>query len=136
MSEDVSEATGLAAGSVPPESYGAQLYARVLGGEFGQAQVWFDQRVLDRYRGMEGGRVIRTNSAGRVRASGGWSLDFGISADDRLIHAPVADVAQRVPEGERGHWVQHLVVPAFNETFVLMRLFGAACMDDGELRPW
>lgn len=129
-------ADGYPARRVAEGAYVAELYKRVLGGEYAQAQVWFDQHVLDRYREQEGARVIRTNSAGRVRAPAGWSLDFGISGDDRLIHAPVSDVGQRVPEGERGHWLQHLVMPATSETFVLMRLFGAACMDDGDLRGW
>ena len=114
----------------------ALLYLRVLGGDLGAAQVWFDQRVLDRYRAQAGSRVIRTNTAGRVRSPAGWSLDFGIADDDRLIHAAVADLAQRVPVAERQHWVDHLVTPPVSRTFLTMRLSAGSCIDDGEVRDW
>lgn len=120
----------------PPEAQVLALYLRVLGGDPSLAQLWFDQRVLDRYRQQAGARVIRTNSAGRVRAPAGWSLDFGIADGDRLIHAALADVAQRLPESERLHWAQHLVTPPLSRTFVAMRMGAAACIDDGELREW
>ncbi len=80
---------GESAGSAQPgggmvnDPQRATLYLRVFGGDLGAAQVWFDQRVLDRYRGQAGFRVIRTNTAGRVRAPAGWSLDFGIADEDR-----------------------------------------------------
>jgi hypothetical protein len=112
------------------------LYLRMLGGDFSVAQVWFDQRVLDRYRAQSGSRVIRTNSAGRVRSAAGWNLDFGIAAEDRLIHASIADLAQRLPPAERQHWVQHLVAPPTSGTFLAMRLGAASCLDDGEVRDW
>ncbi len=114
----------------------AMLYRRVLGGDFGAAQVWFDQRVLDRYRTQAGGQVIRTNSAGRVRSSAGWTLDFGIADDDRLIHASAADLAQRLPASERQHWVSQMVTPPVSRTFLIMRLGTGACIDDGEVRAW
>jgi hypothetical protein len=112
------------------------LYARVLGGDFGAAQVWFDQQVLDRYRAQAGSRVIRTNTAGRVRSSAGWTLDFGIADEDRLIHAAAVDLAQRLPGSERAHWVSHLVAPPVSRTFLTMRLGGGACIDDGDVRDW
>ena len=56
--------------------------------------MWFGRQVLDKYLGQAGVRVIRTNTAGRVRRPS-WTLDFGISDDDRLIHASVADLSQR-----------------------------------------
>jgi hypothetical protein len=121
-------------GQVPQR---AVLYLRVLGGDSGASQIWFDQRVLDRYRGREGFRVIRTDTAGRVRAPAGWSLDFGISDGDRLIHASAADLAQRVPGSERQHWIGYLVTLPVSRTFLTMRLGGAgSCIDDGELRDW
>ena len=43
----------------------------VLGGDFGATHLWFDQHVLDRYRGLAGWRVMRTNSVGRVRSPDG-----------------------------------------------------------------
>jgi hypothetical protein len=112
------------------------LYLRVLNGDAGAAQLWFDQRVLDRYRAQGGARVIRTDTAGRLRAPGGWSLDFGISGDDRLIHAAAADLAQRVPPPERQHWAGHAVAPPPSRTFLVMRLGAGSCIDDGELRDW
>ena len=114
----------------------AALYLRVLGGDLGAAQVWFDQRVLDRYRGAAGFRVIRTNTAGRVRSTAGWALDFGISDEDRLIHASAADLAQRLPPPERQHWVSLLVTPPPSRNFLLMRLGAGACIDDGDVRDW
>lgn len=114
----------------------AMLFRRVLGGDFGAAQVWFDQRVLDRYRGQAGFRVIRTDTAGRLRAPVGWTLDFGIAGEDRLIHAAAADLAQRVPAAEHPHWIAHVVTPAVSPTFLTMRLGAGSCIDDGELRDW
>jgi hypothetical protein len=112
------------------------LYGRVLGGDLGIAQLWFDQRVLDRYRGQAGFRVIRTNTAGRLRAPAGWTIDFGIAADDRLMHAAAADLAQRLPAAERPHWVAHLVALPVSRNFLTMRLGAGSCMDDGEIRDW
>lgn len=114
----------------------ATLYQKVLGGDYGAAQIWFDQQVLDRYRSQNGSRVIRTNTAGRVRATAGWALDFGIADQDRLIHATAADLAQRLPASERGHWLDHLISPAASRNFLTMRLGAGGCIDDGELRPW
>src|SRR5215468_6742656 len=98
------------AGSVDAQL--AALYLRVLGGDLGAAQVWFDQRVLDRYRSREGWRVMRTNSVGRVRSPEGWQLDFGITPGDEAVHASLNDLSQRLPISEHRHWVQHLVTPA------------------------
>jgi hypothetical protein len=114
----------------------AALYLRVLGGDLGAAQLWFEPAVLDRYRARPGWRVIRTNSAGRVRSPEGWSLDFGIAADDSLVHLPAADLAQRLPPDERAHWVQHLVTPAASRNFLTMRLGAGSCINDGDVRDW
>jgi hypothetical protein len=127
--------------SVTPEQRSLEphvraLYARVFGGDVGTAQLWFDQSVLDRYRVQPGWRVIRTNSAGRVKSPDGWSLDFGIADNDQLIHAAASDVSQRLTAAERPHWIEHLVSPPVSRNFVTMQLGGAACIDDGELRDW
>lgn len=114
----------------------ALLYLKVLSGDLGRAQVWFDQRVLDRYRAQAGFRVIRTNTAGRVRSPAGWALDFGIADDDRLIHASAGDLAQRLPPPERQHWVGHLVTPAVSRGFLIMQLGAGGCFDDGDVRAW
>jgi hypothetical protein len=112
------------------------LYLRVLGGDLGAAQVWFDQRVLDRYRAQAGWRVMRTDTVGRVQSSEGWSLDFGIPAGDALVHTSLADLTQRLPTTERRHWAQHLVTPAVSRAFLNMRLAPGSCFDDGDLRDW
>ena len=112
------------------------LYVRVLGGDFGAAQAWFDQRVLDRYRAQPGWRVMRTNTVGRVKSPDGWSLDFGIAPGDAIVHTNLVDLNQRLPTAERQHWAQHLITPAVSRTFVTMRLAPGSCIDDGDLRDW
>ena len=112
------------------------LYLRVLGGDLGIAQLWFDQRVLDRYRVLAGWRVMRTNSVGRVRSADGWQLDFGIADDDRLVHTSQVDLTQRLPASERSHWAQHLVTPAVSRTYLTMQLAPGSCIDDGDLRDF
>jgi hypothetical protein len=114
----------------------AALYLRVLGGDLGAAQLWFDQCVLDRYRAQPGWRVLRTSSVGRVRSPDGWSLDFGIAEGDRLVHASAADLVQRLPAPERQHWAQHVVTPDVSRNFLTMRLAPGSCIDDGELRDF
>ena len=126
-----------AAGSAPatPPQVG-MLYRRVLAGDTGLAQVWFTAAVLDRYRELSGYRVLRTNSAGRVRAPGGWTLDFGIADEDRLVHASAADLAQRLPPAEKQHWLAHTVALPVSGTFLVMRLGAGHCIDDGDVRDW
>jgi len=114
----------------------AALLARALGGDFGVVPVWFDVGVLDRYRALAGWRVMRTNSVGRIQSPEGWSIDFGITPDEDIVHATVADLAQRLPAGERQHWLQHLRAPATSRNFVTMRLVPGSCIDDGDLRTW
>jgi len=112
------------------------LYLRVLGGDFGAAQLWFDQHVLDRYRSRPGWRVMRTNTVGRVRSSEGWQFDFGIADADHIVHASFTDLTERLPAAERQHWAQHLVTPPVSRTFVTMRLAPGSCIDDGDLRDF
>jgi hypothetical protein len=114
----------------------AALHLRVLGGDLGAAQLWFDRRVLDRYRGLPGWRVMRTDSVGRVHSPEGWSLDFGIPESAQVIHTSVADLTQRLPQPERQHWAQHTVTPPVSRTFLTMRLAPGSCIDDGELRDF
>src|SRR4051794_19940303 len=96
----------------------AALCLRVLGGDFGAAHLWFDQRVLDRYRELAGWRVMRTNSVGRLRSPEGWSLDFGIGHGEDVLHTSASEIAQRLPVGERQHWAQHVVTPAVSRNFL------------------
>lgn len=112
------------------------LYLRVLGGDLGAAHLWFDEHVLDRYRGQAGWRVMRTNSVGRVRSPDGWTLDFGIASGDGLLHTSATELTQRLPASERQHWAQHVIVPATSRNFLTMRLAPGSCIDDGDLREW
>jgi hypothetical protein len=114
----------------------AALYLRVLGGDLGVSQIWFEQRVLDRYRALPGWRVMRTNTVGRVRSPEGWSLDFGIADGDQVIHTSVSDLNQRLPTIERQHWAQHVLTPPVSRTFLNMRLAPGSCIDDGDLRDF
>ena len=114
----------------------AALYLRVLGGDLGAVQIWFDRRVLERYRALPGWRVMRTNTVGRIRSPEGWSLDFGIAEGEQLVHTSAAELNQRLPVTERQHWAQHTVTPAVSRTFLTMRLAPGSCIDDGELRDF
>jgi hypothetical protein len=114
----------------------AALYLRVLGGDLGAAQLWFDQHVLDRYRSQPAWRVMRTNTVGRLRSPDGWSLDFGIAEGDQLVHTTLADLTQRLPAGERQHWAEYMFTPAVSRTFLTMRLAPGSCIDDGDLRDF
>lgn len=111
------------------------LHRKVLGGDLGAAQLWFDQRVLDRYRAQTGFKVIRSDSAGRVRAAA-WTIDFGIADKDRIIHVSAGDLAQRLPKEERSHWIDHALTLPVSRTFLTMRLGAGSCIDDGEIRDW
>lgn len=98
-------------------------------------QVWFSSAVLDRYRGDPDCRILRTDSAGRLRGSGGWIINFGISPDDALIHVP-ARTLLGIPEGHRDHWLSHLGALPVGVNFLRMTVNPAACIDDGLSRDW
>src|SRR5919199_1457461 len=112
------------------------LCLRVFGGDLGAGHLWFDQHVLDRYRGQPGWRVMRTNSVGRVRSPEGWALDFGIGEGEALVHTSASDLIQRLPATERQHWAQHVVTPEVSRNFITMRLTPGSCIDDGDLREF
>ena len=95
----------------------------------------FAAEVLDRYREGAGFSVIRTDTVGRVRKQGGWSLDFGIAPDEDAIHVQAADLLH-LPEAEREHWAMHGVTLPSSRMFLSMRLAPGSCFDDGEVRPW
>ena len=95
----------------------------------------FEAAVLDRYRAAGGYSIIRTDTAGRLRKEGGWSLDFGIAPDETLLHVTFADL-QRLPETEREHWASFATLLPSSRTFLQMRLAPGACYDDGEVRSW
>jgi len=117
------------------DPYLMQIYKRVLVGQDpALAQISFDERVLDRYRESKAYELIRTNTVGRIRKQGGWSLDVGIG--EGTVHASLHDVMNGLPEEDRAHWAQHVVTLPLSHTFLQMRLVGGACIDDGEVRDW
>lgn len=113
------------------------LYRRALSqGSPDLLQLWFRSEVLDAYRGRDGYSIIRSNSAGRIKKDGGWSLDFGIADNDRLIHASWGDLVSRLPESERAHWAEQAIAPEPSDNFLQMQMAPGSCFDDGDIRPW
>lgn len=100
------------------------------------AQLCFDAAVLDKYRGQAGYSLIRSNTVGRVKREGGWSIDVGIGEEGRTVHAALGDVIHKLPEPEREHWAQHVVSLPMSQMYLQMRLSPGSCFDDGEIRPW
>ena len=111
------------------------LYRRVLAGQHGLTQVAFDAAVLDRYRGQSGYSLVRTDTVGRLKREGGWSLDLGIDPRAERLHACLEDLAA-LPDEERQHWAAHVALPEASRHFLQMRLHPGACIDDGEVRRW
>jgi hypothetical protein len=97
-------------------------------------QVSFDAAVLDKYRGAPGYELIRTDTVGRVKRAGGWTIDLGIAGG--TVHACLQDLLHALPEEEREHWAQHVTALPMSRHFLQMRLTPSACIDDGEVRPW
>jgi hypothetical protein len=95
----------------------------------------FAVSVLDRYREAAAYSVIRTDTVGRVRQQGGWSLDFGIAPDETLLHVTFADLL-RLPDADREHWASLATLLPSSRVFLQMRLAPGACYDDGEVRAW
>lgn len=118
-----------------PSIYLRLIYRRVLNNQDPSlTQVVFDPAVLEKYRAAAGYSLIRTNSAGRIKQEGGWSLDLGIG--EQTVHANLRDVMGAIPEAERDHWAEHAVAPPMSANFLQMQLSPNSCFDDGELRAW
>lgn len=102
----------------------------------------FRAEVVAKYRAVEGARVIRTRTVGRVALPGRWSLDMGIvdgegvPAEDAEVQVTLGDLIQRLPESEREHWIAYLVTRPMSANFLQMRMAVNACIDDGETVPW
>ena len=107
----------------------------LVSGDVATLQLFFDVAVVEKYRGASGISVVRTNTVGRVRKQGGWTLDFGISPEEDMVHLPVASLLS-LPEAEREHWASHAVTLPASRMFLSMRLAPGSCFDDGDLRPW
>ena len=105
-------------------------------GDYGLLPLRFSASVLDRYRERADARLLRTRSVGRIAIVRGWSIDAGIAPGEEEIEVFAADFAERLPESERAHWLEHLASPPSSANFALMRLSGNACIDDGEPTAW
>lgn len=112
----------------------AALYRRAFAGDAGVLPVFFDVQVLDRYRGLDGYTLKRTNTVGRLKQEGGFSLDFGITPTEDMVHVPAAALSERLPERERAHWLWHMVSFPPSRAFLQMQLHLGSCFDDGDLR--
>ena len=95
----------------------------------------FDAAVLDRYRATAGVSMIRTDTVGRLKKEGGWTLDLGISPDEALVHAFAGDLL-RLPPAEREHWSAFALTLPTSRMMLQMRLAPGSCFDDGEVRVW
>ena len=113
------------------------LYGNVLrSGSADQLQLFFHASVLDRYRQQSGYSILRSNTVGRVKRQGVWSIDFGISADDRIIHTSLRILHNQLPEEERPHWLSHAISLPVSTRFIQMQMSSGSCIEDGETRPW
>ena len=114
------------------------VYRRALtSGDPALVQLSFDAAVIDRYREQAGFQVIRTNTAGRVRKQGGWSIDFGIADGDRAVHCSWDALVHALPESERDHWAMHAMDSApLSDNFLRMQMSPGSCFDDGDVRSW
>jgi hypothetical protein len=99
-------------------------------------QVSFDAAVLDKYRGASAYELTRSDTVGRIKREGGWTLDVGIAPGESTVHASLRDILQALPEEDREHWAKHAVALPMSRTFLQMRLAAGSCIDDGEIRPW
>jgi hypothetical protein len=100
-----------------------------------QVELHFDVAVLDRYRADPSCSIIRTDTVGRVRKQGSWSLDFGISPDEDMLHATWGQMLT-LPEAVREHFAAHARLMLASRVFVQMRMAPGSCLDDGEVRNW
>jgi len=114
-------------------STASHFYQKVLS-QHNLAQVVLRINVLDKYLENSDFSVKRTDTVGRVKAAS-WSVDFGIAPDETKIHLTLSDFAQRLPDKEKAHWLEHIFDSDFSENFLKMQ-GGHACIDDGGLRQW
>ncbi|MCH8994187.1 MAG: hypothetical protein IH959_04380 [Chloroflexi bacterium] len=125
-----------------PNPYLMQIYRRAFAAQDpALLQLSFTAAVLDKYRAAAGYELIRTDTVGRLKREGGWTIDLGIGdlgsgEEGGIIHACLRDVLHALPEAEREHWAQHVVALPMSRTFLQMRLAAGACIDDGEVRAW
>ncbi|MBI2724578.1 MAG: hypothetical protein HYX50_05895 [Chloroflexi bacterium] len=113
-------------------------YARALAAaDPGLLQLSFGAAVLDRYLSTQAYQVMRTDTVGRVRKQGAWTLDFGIAPGEATLHASWTALAHALPADERAHWALHAApLSALSDMFLRMQLSPGSCFDDGPLRSW
>ena len=104
-------------------------------GDLSALPIHFSATVLLRYLDR-GAKILRSDTVGRLMQPGKAVIDFGIVADDSVIHLRYGDLQSLVPESEREHWLEHLVPPDVSRSFLAMTLQPGACHDDGSLRDW
>ena len=120
-----------------PNPFLTQIYRRAFRSQDpALVQIHFDAAVLDKYRGAPAYALDRTDTVGRIKREGAWTLDLGIGDEGRTIHASLDDVLRVLPEEERDHWAQHAVALPLSRNFLQMRMAAGACIDDGEVRAW
>jgi hypothetical protein len=114
-----------------------QLYEQIAGSEkLEKLQLFFTSKVLDKYLQTGDFKIIRTDTSGRISRRGSWSVDFGISGEnDSIIHIPVESLVHRIPDSERGHWLEHGISLPVSGNF-LKGLLRPGCLDDGSIRNW
>ncbi len=115
--------------------YGIAARRALVAGDPALLQLHFGAAVLDHYRDGAAFSVIRTDTVGRVRQQGGWSLDFGIAPQEDAIHVAWADL-QHLPESQREHWSAFAMILPSSRMFLSMRLAPGSCFDDGDVRSW
>ncbi len=98
-------------------------------------QAHFAVAVLEHYRDLDGVTIVRTDTVGRVKKQGSWTLDFGIAPAEDVVHTSVGEL-MRLPVAEREHWALHALALPSSKMFLQMRLAPGSCFDDGELRAW
>lgn len=114
-----------------------QLYRRAFGAQDASlVQVSFDIAVIEKYREASAFSLMRTETVGRIKREGSWTLDVGIGEEGETIHACVGELLNALPDSERDHWAQHVRALPMSNVFLQMRLAAGACIDDGELRDW
>ena len=112
------------------------FYRRLVGGNRSDlAQVWFDAGVLAPYRTRPGYKLYRSDTMGLLQGPH-WRLDFGIAADDTLLHLSVSALCDQLPEREREHWLAHLHTPPVSRAYLVTQLARGTCLADGEIRVW
>src|SRR5436190_17357925 len=101
--------------------YRVVLRRALAGEDLTSIPLYFEVAVLDHYRGGSGFSIIRTDTVGRLRKQGDWSLDFGIAPDEVSIQVFAGDLLRLASE-ERDHWARHALTLPASRMMLQMRL--------------